>query len=609
MSGIIGILNKSKYSLQKNNENIDSIDPLNICQKKVWHQNKVLMAAAILKDNNPLCDKFCKEEKYIALLCGEPIDTVNFSWGQIYESICTEKFHKFTDFKGTFAIAVYDQRKESLSLISDRTSQQPIFYWHSHDSFAFSTSLSTFCRIIMHPKFNKFWMYEMMFFNYPIGQTTFLENVLRMPPASVLTYDCLKDKLSIKSYAKHFKRRRTLIKGREALDYGLNVFRNRVPKYFESNTNLAVSLTGGFDSRTILSLVPAELMKYIETYTYGNLGCYDFIEADRVVQALNLRHKKIIFSDDFLRLLPKLIYETVMISGGLEKISRSTLLYVYSILTNKGKEKRKIVTGVSGDHLFRDHIKGKGNVPTLVSAQMMKIFQTGKVSNEISQFNNIFENRYPEFKDHIQKVIGELRNCYGELTSPESYLSYLVYETGPKHFSGESAIANNFATFVTPYWDSDIIQLSFDIEYGTIALSEKFKKKDKYYESLFQAFIIEKSYSLGNIPNKGGISMKAFTRNNKIAYEVSNALIRGPKKLVSLFIKKPTVHLENWSTWLFDTIKKDLHKLILDNSHLRKYITKKFAENIIEEKNIHWTSKIATAEIIIDLINKGWKNI
>ena len=606
MAGIAGILGNKFIGQTINALLLDSIDPLKFSERNVIKIDYGTMVIASIDVNKSYFPKLFVDNRYVAFLFGETVDSENMAWEKLFRHInCNDK--NLSDIKGSFAIAVVDKQRSTVSLISDRTSQQPLFYSICHECITFSTTLSTFCKVQKRSSFNVLWLYEMMFFNYPIGQTTFLINVLRLPPATILTYNYKTTENLLKCYAKPFKRKVPLIKGRDALEHSLSVFKKRIPKYFTNKTNnIAVSLTGGFDSRTILSLVPDELLPTLETYTYGETGCYDIEETSCLTKILKIAHKNIFLDQHFIEMLPKLIYETVMLSGGLEKINRSTLNFVFSKLTNGGKTPKSIVSGVSGDHLFRDHIRGIGNIPYLISSQMMDIFHGMEIIPNTSIFKNIFGIQYQEFKFHIRKVIKELKQLYGELNTPESYLSYLVYETGPKYFSGESSIANNYAKYISPYWDSDIINLAYEIEHSTIGFSEKYIKKDKYRECLMQAFIIEQNKKLREIPIKGGIPIKAFTCNRRIVYEMYRALIRGPLKIFSIARRKHTVYMENWELWLNETIKNEIKKLFTKDALIRKYLDDNFLDNVTKSKNIYWISKIATAEIIIGLVKNKW---
>ncbi|NIO43854.1 MAG: hypothetical protein GTO41_29125, partial [Burkholderiales bacterium] len=60
-------------------------------------------------------------------------------------------------------------------------------------------------------------------------------------------------------------------------------------------------------------------------------------------------------------------------------------------------------------------------------------------------YTRIFGNRFEEFRSRIDRVLDDLEQEYGEFQDPEAYLSYLMYEAGPRYFGGQAAIANTFS--------------------------------------------------------------------------------------------------------------------------------------------------------------------
>ena len=423
--------------------------------------------------------------------------------------------------------------------------------------------------------------------------------------ASILKYDLNCNKFSTIEYGKLFQRQNPQHKGMEAMSFGLGVFKERMPKYYRDDVEIAVGLTSGLDSRTVLSFAPNTALKKIITFTYGTEKCYEIKEASKVAIQLNLPHIKITFDHDFLKELPRLIYETVYLSNGLEKISRASLLFVYKYLTNNGSRFPLIVTGVSGDHLFRDHIRGTGNVPVMISADMMRIFRTGDKRIDLTLYKDAFQECFVEFNDHILKVFSNLERNYGKLYNPESYMNYLIYETTKNHFAGEAAIANNFTLFRTPYWDNEIINLAYNMEFGTLNLSESSPEKDYYRERIFQVFLLSNNQAFQKI-SLHDIPLKAYLHNNKALLNYYRLIKKGPKYFKNKIIKTNSIRCENWSCWLKTTLYNEISSLLDKNSIISNYIDSRFLENVRNITDVQLTSKIITAEIILRLLKNRW---
>lgn len=604
MPGILGIVGEAKKvfdfeSLQ------ETIDPISLCDSEVINTGCGFMACSWLKTNTLLPSRLYEDSDYAACFAGDLVDLEDVPWKSIIKNLEHGRHELFSDFRGTFCFAVFRKSHGCLWIISDRISQQPVYYYIRDSLLVFSTTLSTFCRLADAPEFHKEWLYEYLFFNYPIGQTTFLRHVKRMPPATVLKYDLKASNHRLSQYTGRFTRQANLLKGKEALNRALCVFSERVPKYYHKGIKTAVALTAGFDSRTVLAMAPFEIIKDIESYTYGGENCDDILEASRVASAMEIPHRKIVFDAFSLQELPELIYEAVYLSGGLERVTRAVLSYVFRELTNRGQRFPLIITGVSGDHLFRDHINGMGNVPAMISADMMKTFQTGKPLISSAFFKKAFSDQYHPFEDHINAVLDSLRSAYGVLNSPETYLSYLIYEITPKHFAGEASIAGNYSLYRTPYWDSDIMNLAYEIEYGTLGFSERLKMKDRYLECVLQSILIGSNSPLKKIPIKG-VPLSSFSRNNKVRYKVDRFVHHGARRIRTWVKPISQEKLADWSTWFHTILEREVDTLISKRSLVGDYFAWEFLKDVRTTKNVHWLGKILTIEIILNLIKKRW---
>ena len=315
------------------------------------------------------------------------------------------------------------------------------------------------------------------------------------------------------------------------------------------------------------------------------------------------RHAEIRFDDSFLDELPKLAYQTVYMSHGLERINRSTLTYAYRTLKQRRPDVQAIVTGVSGDHLFRDHLAGFGNVPSLVAPSMMRTIQTGE--RPVETFRGVVGSRYGDFERHIHETLDELSIRCGDLGSPEGYLSYLVYETAPKYFGAEAAIASNYVVLRTPYWDTDIVQLAYDISFSTLGLSRDLPGKDYHKESVLQASLIRRQGVLDRIPI-AHIPVSVWAQDNRLVFQLHRILRRGPRKLMSLIGHRPHVEAEDWSSWYATVLDREIDELVSRDSLLAKFVEPSFVDRVRDENNRGWLGKLATIEVILRLIEKRW---
>ncbi len=604
MPGLIAILDKENRRRELE-RSLWTIDYLSNCKTKIAESKNAVMAAAWLKNDLIGNDRYFENDRFICLLAGDLIGFQNVPWGDITQNIAEAKYSNLRSLKGVFAISIFDKKENNLHAISDRRSQYPLFYSQTESGIVFSTALSTFCQGSLKKPFNPEWLYEFLYFNYPVLRMTPLKNVFRISPASVLCFNRNTGQCLIHEYAPLFRRAEKLLYGKEAIEKTKSVFQNRMAQYIPPNSKIAVSLTGGLDSRTVLAYSMKLAKNNIETYTYGIPGCSDLKIASSIAAALKIYHHQINFDDDSVNQLGNLIYDTMYLSGGLERITRSTLSYVYKTLTNNGDEFPIILTGIAGDHLFRDHVKSLGNIPFLISADMATTIRNGSPHVNEPLFQKAFRGDYNVFKDYIWYSLDRLADTYGSLNEPASYMSFLIYEISPKHWVGEHAIAGNYSTLRTPYWDDEIISLVYEISFGTIGFSESFPLKDKYLEAVLQANLIRTNRELDNL-NIRGIPIYGYSINNKLIYYLLKILWRGPSKITSYIKKYSETPLEDWKNWIKNPLGKEIDRIFSRNALIFNYISPEMIEYAKQMDDEHWLGKFVTVEILLKLIHNGW---
>ena len=603
MPGLYGLFGEREPHFDQQSL-LEGIDPCAMCETRLLKIGNGIMACSWLK-TDCLVNRCHEDVDTVGCFSGDLIDHQSIPWDEIKASLLQRRYSFFAALRGTFTLALYDKNTKRVFLVSDRTSQYPIFYAHAETGIIFSSTIGTFCRLKRQPVFNEKWLYEFLYFNYPIGQTAIISDVFKMPPASVFECEPGEPRHAITTYAEPFRRAEKLLFGNAAFERALSVFSERVPKYYATKGKTAVSLTSGFDSRTVLAFAPSDKRDTVETYTYGVAGCGDLLDASSIATALGLSHHEILFDSSFTDELAELIHRTVYFSGGQERINRATLPYVYRLLTRETGEFPVVLTGISGDHLFRDHIRGNGNVPAIISADMMKTIHEGRAVIDSPFFERAFGQEYSLFERHISERIRWLSERFGNLSIPESYLSYLVYEVAPRYFAGEAAVASNYTQLRSPFWDPEIVQLAYDIEPGTLGFSESLTQKDKYFERVLQARLIGSKREYANLPING-IPLAAFARNSKMLYHFSRFLWRAPKKIKSLVRPLPYRPLENWQHWFNTAVASEISKLLDNQAEILRYVSKDFIDGVLEKRNTHWLGKIVTAEIVMRLVGRRW---
>jgi asparagine synthetase B (glutamine-hydrolysing) len=306
---------------------------------------------------------YYQDDEFLACFHGDLVDPDHLPWHSILTNIKDSRFKFLNEFRGYFTAIIFQKKDKCVFLISDRTSQQPVYYFFHKETVFISSSQATFCRLLQTPNFNFDWLHEFFFFNFPVTDTSILKDVQRMPAASVWTYNLQTSTTATYQYAEVFKTSSKIVKGNQGIEMARQVFKSRMPKYYGINQKVASPLTAGLDTRTLLAFASPSQHHNIQTYTYGQPGSTDLLQSAIVSKQLKLPHLEIHLDDTFISNIRKLIYETVYLSGGLENVKRCILPYVYRELTENTTPVSFIMSGVSGGHLFR----GQANIPNMIS--------------------------------------------------------------------------------------------------------------------------------------------------------------------------------------------------------------------------------------------------
>jgi asparagine synthetase B (glutamine-hydrolysing) len=542
------------------------------------------------------------DDTWTLVLGGDLIED-SVSWDRIRDIFERRRYEDLRFLNGMFSLCAYHRKNQTCTIVSDRRSQYPVFYHIDGKSFCASTEMATFCRLAHPLPLRKEWVWEYLFFSLAIRQGTFLEGVYRMPPASVLEFDIRTGEHRLIPYAPRFTRKPQILEGEQGLEIGYQVYRSRVPKHFRGSNETACALTGGWDGRTNVAFCPD--YSAISLYTYGLPGCADIWAAARVARALHLPHRVIEFDQRMEKELPTLIYETLYLSSGIEHALRSSLLYMYRTLTDNGKKFPLVMSGLGHDMQLRGHV----GVPHPMSPDMAAVLRSGQKVVDESVWAPRLGSRYGAFRTHILEKLDQLEQDYGNLGTPNAYLSFMVYETDPKRFAGEVAIGKYFSTIRVPAWDNEIIDLAFSIEQSALSYSQFLAghvRGDMHEMELQASFFIRQGGPLASIPIRG-VPPRAFFKG-RTYYNLVKKKNLALLTLRNRFIQGNFKPLEEWDRLMKTVLRPELRKLVFSpDARITAYLEKDFIDSLRDCHDYKIVGKLLTLELILRLVEHRWE--
>jgi asparagine synthase (glutamine-hydrolysing) len=208
---------------------------------------------------------------------------------------------------GMFAIALHDQRDNSLHLIRDRIGKKPIWISQISDGTLFFASE---VRAILPARPDRTLRNEMvaevMQYGYINSPNSAFNEIKQVPPASVLTWKAGKTKTS--TYWEPDFDTKINVSYEEALETTKELIEAAVSRRLISERPLGSFLSGGYDSTVVTAYMAKLMSEKVQTYSIGfhNAQFNEAHHAKQVANFLGTNHHEEILNPD-----PALLVETI----------------------------------------------------------------------------------------------------------------------------------------------------------------------------------------------------------------------------------------------------------------------------------------------------------
>ncbi len=210
-----------------------------------------------------------------------------------------------------------------------------------------------------------------------------------------------------------------------------DVFSRNLPRYFEGQERIGMSLTGGLDSRMIMAWQkpsPGSLPCYTFGDGAGNRQCRDVVVAQQVARTCEQPHEMIPLGEEFLSRFSHYAERSVYLTDGCVPLTHSPDLY----LNERAREIAPVrMTGNYGSEVFRRHVAFK---PVEPAPQLFR----------------------PEFLAYVH----EASKTYVKAREGHP-LSFAVFRQAPWHHYGLLALEQTQLSLRSPFLDNDVVRTVF----------------------------------------------------------------------------------------------------------------------------------------------------
>ena len=256
------------------------------------------------------------------------------------------------EMNGNFHGLLVDLMNKQIVLFNDRYGMLRIYIHEGKNEFIFSAEAKSLLKIrpelrAIHPKS----MGELLSCNCVLENRTLFPLITLLPGGSRWSFR-ENETVRKESYFKPAQWESQPVLAPGTFFQNLkDTFSTIIPKYFKPINHIALSLTGGLDTRMILAGINCSELKF-NCYTHSGPyhDSYDLKIARQVAKVCQQVHYTLKLDEDFITHFPDLAAKSVYISDGNLDLSGAANLYMNRLARKVGRIR---ITGNHGSELFR----------------------------------------------------------------------------------------------------------------------------------------------------------------------------------------------------------------------------------------------------------------
>ncbi len=339
---------------------------------------------------------------------------------------------------GRFQGLLADRSRGTVTLFNDRFGMHRMYYHESKDAFYFAAEAKAI--LAVRPELrsiNSRALGEFISCGAVLEDRTLFKGVRTLPPASAWVFR----NGTLESKSSYFHPREW--EEQETLDPETyyrelrEAFTQNLPRYFGGRERIAMSLTGGLDTRIIMAWQRAE-PGALPCYTFGSMfrENEDVRVARRVSRACNQPFQVITAGKDFLARFPYYAERAVYLTDGCADASRAPDLYLNEL-----------------------------------AREIAPVRMTGNLGGEVLRRVRTFKPVPPLpglFGSEVLSHVAEAERTYA-IQVQGNALSFAVFKQSPWNHYGILALEQSQLSLRTPFLDNDLIRILFRAPASSLA--------------------------------------------------------------------------------------------------------------------------------------------
>ena len=248
-------------------------------------KNNKLLKMNLFNNGNKIIKRKSKDISFF--LIGNIFENQELIINDILYKIRKNKFRELADFNGEYFIFI--KHKKKFIFINSRNSYIPIFYLFSNKKLYFKSNVLSFeknyYQSLNYKKIIEWFLFNGRSFN----NKTFLKKIFVLDPGQICIFHSNKLKLQNCKTFNFQKSNLSLNNSVEIIFENLRKAINLRIGYFKKK--ISFSLSGGLDSRILLSLIDEDKKRFIKTHTFGAKNNFEGMVAKKISKYLRFYHK------------------------------------------------------------------------------------------------------------------------------------------------------------------------------------------------------------------------------------------------------------------------------------------------------------------------------
>jgi asparagine synthase (glutamine-hydrolysing) len=459
---------------------------------------------------------------------------------------------------GFFHGLLVDRARGTVTLMNDRYGMQRLYYHESKDAFYFAVEAKAI--LAVRPELRSLdpaSVGELIALDAVLENRSLFQRISILPAAALWRFrNGAIERQDAYFHAKEWEAQPALDPDRYYRELR-EVFSHKLPRYFAGRLPMAMSLTGGLDTRAIMAWYKGPEGS-LPCYTFGGTyrDCRDVLVARRVARACGQPHQVIQAGADFLSQFPQLAERTVYLTDGCADVSCAPPFYV----CRQAREIAPVrMTGNYGDQILR---RFRAFKPTIPAAEVFR----------------------PELLAHVTAA----REAYNGIADTHP-LSFAAFRQAPWHHYSLLALEQTQLTQRSPFLDNDLVRTNFQAP--ACAIENNNVRLRLIADGNPALRLIRTDIGIGgkHAAFQGGIARRYqdFTFKAEYAYDygmpqwvarIDHAL--SPFHLERLFLGRHKYY--HFRVWYRDALSKYVQEVLLDPLTLsRPYLNRKAVEAVV----------------------------